>query len=164
MSPHQTVTVAVRLFAIWLAIYWIRFVPGFYFEGLRHDDSSAVAIALAASVFAIVCLLVLWFFPRTIARGLLPPSSAEPAPPASPDMWFSVGSSLLGLFVMTTAIPALLRNFAVLFLTRSGEMDASNLKYGLFYYSIEFVVGVWLILGAKGVKNLVVWARNAGHE
>ncbi len=65
---------------------------------------------------------------------------------------------------MTTAIPALLRNLAVLFLTRSGEMDLSSLKYALFYYAVEFVVGVWLILGAKGVKNFVLWARNAGQE
>jgi hypothetical protein len=79
-------------------------------------------------------------------------------------MWFSVGSTLLGLFVMTTALPALLRNLAVLFLTRSGDIDTGNLKYALFYYFAEFVIGLWLILGAKGVKNLVVWARNAGHE
>ena len=164
MSPHQTLAVAVRLFAIWLAIYWVRFVPGFYFEGLRQDDSSALAIALVTSVFAILCLLVLWFFPRMIARGLLPSPTAEPAPTASPDVWFSVGSTLLGLFVMTTAVPALLRNLAVLFLTRSGEMDTSNLKYALFYYSVEFVIGLWLILGAKGIKNLIVWARNAGHD
>lgn len=165
MSPHQTIAIAVRLFTIWLAIYWIRLIPGFYFEGLSQGDSSALAIAITASLFAVACLLVLWFFPRTIARGLLPSSSAEPVPTASPDMWFSVGSSLLGLFVMTSAVPALIRNLAVLFLTRSGElMDTSNLKFALFYYSIEFVIGIWLILGARGVKNFVAWARNAGYE
>ena len=57
-----------------------------------------------------------------------------------------------------------MRNLSVLFLTRSTEMDVSGLKYSLFYYFVEFVIGVWLILGAKGVKNFIVWARNAGHD
>jgi len=166
MSPHQTLSVAVRLFAIWLAIYWARFIPWFYSEGYHGDDSSALATAVASTVLAIVCLIVLWFFPRTIARGLLPvsnASNAEPAPAASPDTWFSVGSGLLGLFVVTNAIPALVRNLAVMFLTRSGDIDKTNLKYGLLYYFTELILAVWLILGAKGVKNLITWARNAGH-
>lgn len=163
MSPHQTLTVAIRLFAIWLAIYWASFIPWFYSEGYRGDDSAALAMALVSSVLAILCLVVLWFFPRMIARGLLPLSNAEPAPAASPDTWFSVGSGLLGLFVLTNAVPALVRNLAVMFLTRSGDIDTSNLKYGLLYYFTELILAVWLILGAKGIKNLIAWARNAGH-
>ena len=38
MSPIQTIAVAVRLFAIWLAIYAGRMLPQFYRETVRFDD------------------------------------------------------------------------------------------------------------------------------
>ena len=54
MSPHQTFAVAVRLFAIWLAIYAARTTPSFHRESVRTDDPNAgIAVLVVAALFMI---------------------------------------------------------------------------------------------------------------
>ena len=33
----------------------------------------------------------------------------------------------------------------------------------MFRYAIQLAFGVWLLLGAKGFRKLIWWARNAGR-
>jgi hypothetical protein len=164
MTPHQTLAVAVRLFAIWLAIYAARELLGFYIGGRERDDRYAVAIIATVTVVSVVFVVLLWFFPRTVARGLLPLSSDTPVKPSPPEMWIAVGSSLIGLWLVASAVPALLRNSLVMYLFRSESVDASGLVSGLVYYVIQFMVGLGLIVGASGIRKVFLWARYAGWD
>ena len=163
MTPHQTLAVAVRLFAIVFAIYIVRELLAFYLSA-REGDPHALSILATVSVLAVLFLVVLWFFPRTIARGLLPLSSDTPAQPSPPDIWFATGSSLIGLCLMAFAVPALARNSLVIYLFRSESVDMSGLRSGLLYYSIQFVLGVGLLFGANGLRKVFLWVRNAGSD
>src|SRR5689334_19176190 len=116
MTPHQMLTVAVRLFAIWLGLFAGRELLGMYLTGRQRGEEYMGAIATGVSILAIVIVIGLWFFPRTIARKLLPSSSDAPKAPAAPHTWFAVGASLIGLWLLATAVPGLLRNFFVLYL------------------------------------------------
>src|ERR1700728_825743 len=100
MTPHETIAVAVRLFAIWLLIWLIPSVLGFYAQFLKHDDPSKLLIAVVVTIVAAGLLLVLWFFPQTIARGLLRTSISESTPGTSADMWLAMGCALIGLWVL----------------------------------------------------------------
>jgi hypothetical protein len=162
MSPHQAVALGVRLFAIWLAIYVAREGVSLYALGRNQDDPYSHAIALGAFAVAALLLLVLWFFPRSVARGLLPPASDAPAPPASPDVWFAVGSALIGLWVMTSAVPAIGRDLAFMYLWREKLVDTTDLVNSLLYHVLELFVAAWLILGAAGVGKIIWGVRNAG--
>jgi hypothetical protein len=55
MSPIQTIAVAVRLFAIWLAIYAGRMLPQFYRETVSFDDPgmsvASVVIGILIALF-----------------------------------------------------------------------------------------------------------------
>src|SRR6266852_3182699 len=164
MTPHQTLAVAVRLFAIVFAIYIVRELLAFYVSAHERGGPYALAIAATVSVLAVLFLVVLWFFPRTIARGLLPLSSDTPAQPSPPDIWFATGSGLIGLCLMAFAVPALARNSLVIYLFRSESVDMSGLRSGLLYYSIQFVVGVGLLFGANGLRKVFLWVRNAGSD
>jgi hypothetical protein len=149
---------------VWLAVYVAREMLTFYLEGSRRGGSYALPIALAISIFAVLFVVALWFFPRTIARGLLSSSSADATPAASADMWLAMGCALIGLWLLSSALPALIRNLVFLYLSRSGEVDTTNLRYGLFYYFVELLMAVWLILGANGFRRIFWWARNAGQS
>jgi hypothetical protein len=162
VTPHQTLAVAVRLFAIWFAIYVARELLGFYAAGREHTDPHSLKIAVTVSIVAILFLVVLWFFPRSIARGLLSLSSETPAQPSAPDIWIAIGSSLIGLWLVASAVPALIRNPLLMYLFRSESMDMSGLRSGLLYYLVQFLVGIGLIFGANGIRKFIVWARNAG--
>jgi len=162
MSPHQTIAVAVRLFAVWLAIYAARSAPSFYRESVRTDDPNAGIVIILVLALVAVLVFFLWFFPRTVARNLLDTKSLTPSEPASPDTWFAVGCALLGLWLMVPALASLIYHLSVLFMAqRNPEIDTSNMGFAWVYYVTEIAIGVWLLLGARSARRLFWWARNA---
>jgi hypothetical protein len=162
MSPHQTIAVAVRLFAIWLAIYAGRMVPAFYREVSGTDDTGASVAIIVIAVFVLLFVLLLWFFPRTVARGLLDAKSLVPVEPASADTWFAVGCALIGLWLLIPALASVIYNLSVIYLAqRDSAIDMTSLRFPWTYYLVEIAFGVWLLLGARGIRRLFWWARNA---
>src|SRR5450631_3131562 len=162
MSPIQTAALVVRLFAIWLAIYWARWIPYLYAQAREADDMLASVTGILVTALGFAFVLALWFFPRTIARGLLPGESTSPPIPFPPASWFAVGCTLLGLWVFTSAVPGLVQNgFLLLYAQRNNISLPQNWGGTVIYYVVELGVGVWLLLGAAGVQKVVWWARNA---
>jgi hypothetical protein len=162
MSPHQTIAVAVRLFAVWLVIYVGRTAPSFYREAVRTDDFDARVVILLVAALTVALVLLLWFFPKTVARRLLDSKSLVAGEPVSIDTWFAVGCALLGLWLIVPALSSLIYHFAVQFMAqRNPEVEMSNANPTWVYWCAEIAFGVWLLLGAKGARKLFWWARNA---
>jgi hypothetical protein len=164
MTAHQTLAVAVRLFAVWLAVIAIRELAGGFIAGRDKSDAYILPIVVVAAVVSAVFVIVLWFFPRTIARGLLPSGHEAPANPSAPEVWFAIGCSLLGLWLAASAVPGVLRNLSVMYLYRSDSIDMSGLISGLIYLLAQIIVGVLLVVGANGIRRFVWWARHAGPD
>jgi hypothetical protein len=161
MSPHQAVAVAVRLFSAWLGTYVLRTVPAFYFES--HRDTPGLLYALLFFVLTGILVLALWFFPMTIAGKLLTSRPAEAAAAASPDLWLAMGCALIGLWMLTSSVPAVVRDaYAINFLSSEGG-DTSEVKQYLTYQVVQVAIGLWLVFGAKGFRRLFWWARTAGY-
>ena len=106
MSPHQAVAVAVRIFAAWLGITVLRDLASFAF--LRQSDIPGYGFAVIVVALAALLVAALWFFPGTIAGKLLSPDNARPEAAASPDLWLAIGCALLGLWMLTSALPTLI--------------------------------------------------------
>jgi hypothetical protein len=138
MSPHQTVAVAVRLFAAWLAVYVAREVLSFYLESSRHDDPHTLLIALSVSLVAAIVVLALWYFPQTVARKLLTSSAQEPALATPPDTWLAMGCALIGLWLLTTSLPALVRDLLILYVSRTTPDDTSAVQDWMLYHAVGF--------------------------
>jgi hypothetical protein len=62
MAPYQIVAAAVRLFAIWLAVYVVRATPAFLVELRKYDDDVGLAISLGVAGLVIAVVLVLGSF------------------------------------------------------------------------------------------------------
>ena len=161
MAPHQVIAVFIRLFAIWLAIYFARTAPALYREAVTADDSTMLAAIFVIAILIILFVLFLWFFPRTVARGLLDANSLAPAEPASPDTWFAVGCSLIGLWLLAPALASVIYNLSIFYMAQrdSSAPDTSDLHFAWVYYFAEIAIGVWLLLGARGARRLFWWAR-----
>jgi hypothetical protein len=162
MTPHQTIAVAVRLFAIWLVIYLIPGVVGFYTQFAKHGDPTKLLTAVVVTIVAGGLVLVLWCFPHTIARRLLTTASAASPSPISADTWLAMGCALIGIWVLASGLPALIRDLLILRLSDETYTDTSQVKQWLFYDLAQIVVAIWLLLGNKGVRKAFWWARNAG--
>jgi hypothetical protein len=164
VTPHQTIAVAVRLFAIWLLVCFVTKLIAFASQFSWQDSPRKhVAIVLISAVIA-VAVLALWFFPYTIARRLLRTSGTDPTASVAstpPDTWLAMGCALLGLWVLTASLPALIRDLVILNSSDTGT-DTSDIRHWLLYELVRVALGVWLLFGAKGFRRIFWWARYAG--
>jgi hypothetical protein len=159
VTPHQSVAVALRLFAVWLALRTLSTVPWFFEP--HASDTPGYVWSTFMLVLTVAVIFALWVFPRTIARKLLPPPDTEPQPSATPDLWLAMGCTLLGLWTLTTTIPRLVYDFFAL-TSMSPVDDSSQLRHWVLYNLVEVAIAVWLLLGAKGLRKLFWWAQNVG--
>ena len=165
MSPHQTLAVAVRLAAIWLFLYAISTMAGAYVEAHKYSaPDSLLPLFLGLGVVMLICSL-LWFFPFFVAKRLLPPSTTDNNQSPLFDGWFSVGCSLIGVWVLAKAIPALVSYVLSNYLGGNFWPDTFvvNPDWVLLvsFNAFHLIVGIWLFLGGKGLKKILIWARHA---
>lgn len=167
MTPHQALALGVRLFVIWCALAMVRELAALSTSRHLLDDSSMVGLFIGMYVLSAVVLLVLWFFPKSIARGLLPAASDVPTQSLSYQMWFTLGTMLLGLWFAASAITPILRNVSVLTVLRPELVNAEDLRslrVGTLYYVAELVLGLCLLFGAASIRKLIWRVRNAGPD
>jgi hypothetical protein len=157
VTPQQIVALALRLFAVWVGIQALAWVPGLFGTGMSGSQSANVYVSFMLAV-NIVIILVLWFFPRTIAGKLLPTHDTQSQPSPTADTWLAIGCTLIGLWKLTTTIPKLVVD---IFLLKS-IYDRSQLEQWVLYTVVELAIAGWLVLGGKGVNRLFRWAQYAG--
>src|SRR5262245_60101433 len=130
-------------------------------------DSQELTVVIVGSVVSVIVLLILWFFPKSIARGLLPNSPDVSTQALSYQMWFTLGTALLGLWFVASSITPILRNLSVLYVFRPEIInyeDVRSLRVGLLYYAVELALGLCLLFGATGIRKLIWRIRNAGPD
>jgi hypothetical protein len=165
MTPHQALALGVRLFVIWTALSMARELAALLNSRHMLDDTSMLTLFVGWYVLLTLVLLVLWFFPKSIARGLLPAAGDAATPALSYQMWFTLGIMLLGLWFAVSAVTPLLRNLSVLFVFRPeliNSEEVRTLRVGTLYYVAELVLGLCLVFGATGIRKLILWVRHAG--
>jgi hypothetical protein len=74
-----------------------------------------------------------------------------------------MGCALIGLLMLTSSVPDVVRNvYAINWLGSEGG-DTSEVKQYLAYQIVQVAIGLWLVFGAKGFRRLFWWARTAGY-
>ena len=163
MTPHQTIAVAVRLFAIWLFVSLATGLVTFARQFRMQDyPNKGLTMGLIA-VITVVVVLALWFFPQTVARRLLSTSPAPPSGSASvpADTWLAMGCGVVGLWVLASSLPATIRDVVIL-KSSDAITDTSEVRNWLLYDLGRVVIAVWLMFGAVGFRKIFWWARYAG--
>jgi hypothetical protein len=164
MSPQQVLAVSVRLFALWLLLYGATHIAGDYFyartPGLQISPFIPIALVL---ILGFLCGL-LWAFPLFVAKKILPISTEASTQTPLFENWFSVGCSLIGLFALSKAIPALVDyyviNAAALKLYPHTFVVSPDWPLHAGFNILQLIFGVWLFLGGKGLKKILMWARH----
>jgi len=162
MSPHQIIAVAVRLFAVWLAVRLVIATPVYYAQVSAQTGTNSSLLVYVVIALPIALLFLLWRFPLTIAGKLLTSTKHEPENSASPDLWLAMGCALIGLWLLASILPWLTQD---LMLYRDGFISSGpELRIKLAKYLAEVAISLWLIFGARGFRKLFWWAQNAGHS
>ena len=99
----------------------------------------------------------LWFFPLTVASKLISGKTTTEYPAISLDQIQSVGASLLGLWVLSSAVPNL--GYYAIAIFATGATVESGAFATIVRLTIEVVIGLWLLFGARGIFGIVQWSR-----
>jgi nitric oxide reductase large subunit len=162
MTPQQLIGVAVRLFAIWLALLSIGFfisLPS-ALNGLQGSRPSAVIASYAIGGVYLLAALALWTFPMVVAHRLLPRTAHTNV------LWFRahelarVGCALLGLWMLSRSLPAVV---ALLFRSFALSGDRSMFSTMLQDAQIDIAVSVFncafavlIIMRSRSFASLIV--------
>lgn len=162
MSREDVVAVACRLFSLFILATLIRTFPAAGAALLQQNSSLEMVLIIGAAVACVLagCAL-LWFFPLTIARKLLPvmkEARSETAMDSSRAL--SVGLTLVGIWMVGYSLPDLVYWVTHLMLVyRSGDTSFSILDEqgvaALVSTLAEVALGFWLILGSTGIKRMI---------
>src|SRR5882762_7390699 len=103
MTTHQVVALAVRLFAVWLAL---EGVPYFVYAPSQLASAALIAGYLTGGAY-LVAALILWVFPLLIARRLLPESTRGIKLSPSAVELTRTAVVVSGIFLLTWNLPYL---------------------------------------------------------
>lgn len=160
MTPRQSVAVGVRLFSVWLLLDGLATGYFSFIElGMNHS-AGAVAFGLVLALVWVLAAAALWRFPGAVARKLVPDdvndaSSSAHGLPA--DLWFETGCALIGIWLIVTSLAPLTQSIVETWMT------VDVIESGA-YFLIRIILGVGLVLGARGVRKIVRWTQYAGIQ
>lgn len=165
MSREDIIAVAVRLFALFLVVTAIRHAAGLTSLG-RYEELTTVMVSVTATIVALTFAFaaVIWYFPLTIARKLLP-SLRDAGTPLSAAGHKLQESALivLGLWVLASALPDTSYWLTLVVFTSGvgseGYTWPPDNKASMVATAVEIAIGFVLILGARGLSNLLYRLR-----
>ena len=161
VSREDIVAIASRLFAMFLALTAIRVAAtslGIILPG--HTDWTAVLYPLLAVFICIVPALLLWYFPRRIARMLLP-VMRDSGPPitASGGHIQAIALTILGAWILAQSISDATYWVALVKFMSASQYSAVGLsstqKASIARNVTEFALGVALLLGSGGLSTML---------
>jgi hypothetical protein len=158
MTPRQSIAVGARLFSVWLLLD--AFAEGYFalLEPGGNAPAFRLALVLGLSLVWVAAALALWCFPQVLARRLLSHESDDAVAASgetAADTWFATGCALIGVWVIVSTLPPFVQRLAISW--HSGARAGPNA-----YFLVRIGLGAYLILGARGLRKVVRWARYAG--
>lgn len=165
MNPIQIVALCVRLFTVW--IFWLGMngMCRAYLMARMLNPEVGMAPYFCGAILLVPMCLLLWLFPKLVAKAVLPKTPEAEARQPVFDEWFGVGCSLIGLWVLSNAIPGFLGQMVGDAIARHapgvGYSTMPTLPIYASIYAGQMIFGAWLFLGARGARRLLRWAREA---
>lgn len=161
MSREDIIAIASRLLAIYLAVLSTQIpISLLSIPDSQPIENSFLLIQLgtAASILALSALL--WFFPLTVARKLLP-VMREPQPLVSAPgaLALSLALAVLGFWLLARAVSDVTYWATVIWFSSRSALPMELLpehKAGIVTTVVEFALALALILGNRGIAN---WVR-----
>lgn len=168
MRKEQVVGLALRLFAIFLFIQALRQAAALI-PYLADSATARVSLSLVvvSTLVPVAIAVFLWLLPLTIATKLIPGVNAkEPRSTLTATEIASVAFPVLGLWVLTSAVPDTFYWAMFIYIVKSSDVGRPELSPenigNIVATVVELLIGFWLLLGSKGVFGLLKRLRYAG--
>jgi hypothetical protein len=179
MHKKDIAIVAIRLLAIYIIIMAISALPHYLgmFLSLSSSDAfgkSSLLGMLAASLVHILIGFGLWFYSQPIATLVIKdlPEDIPANTESRLNNIQSVAVSILGLFVLSSAIPSMAKLIVIVISPSSSieygySIDAlgrhsNNIPFAeLAKQIVSFCLGLWFFFGSRGIVAFIktIWGK-----
>lgn len=170
MRKEQVVGLALRLFAIFLLMQALRQAAALIpYLADSATGRVGLGVVLVSTLVPVAIAAFLWLLPLTIATKLIPGVNAkEPRSTLTATEIASVAFPILGLWVLTSAIPDMFYWATFAYIVKSSnvgrpELSPENIG-NIVATGVELLIGFWLLLSSKGVVGLLKRLRYAGSS
>lgn len=164
MDYRDISTLLLRIAGVVIVIFAVIQIPGHFLNYYRlQEDSLLLFLGTAALPVALTILLgvLLWLFPNTVTNKIVGGSDQ----PSGFDLEKIqvIAFSVLGLYVLVRAVGDLV--YWGSFMTMSSTIEPGGTLLSLDRYAdlfatlAEFVLGLFLTFGSKGLSSLVAKVR-----
>jgi hypothetical protein len=168
LTREDVIAVASRLFAVYLVVLSVQSIAlsvGTLFGRVWETYWIVLMWLLYAATLLIVGLL--WFFPLSIARKLLPVArDTSGTPLGETNDLQSIAFSVLGAWVLATALSDV-ASWLVFFLyierTRTDYSVSAENTAGIASTVVQFAIGIYLLIGSRGFARLLYRIRYSSN-
>jgi len=178
LSPPPMVAVVwCRIFALWLLANGLTDGAGFvgYLASrlirsrLQYQDDIASAMMFSSILPCAVFLLMAWYCWRkapALARRMAAGSDHGPSQRGiTSNELLHIILIGIGVYLLTTGIPSLAWPlYLVITIPRNGPPDITQIRASFFSSVVRSGLGVWLILGTRGIAQLVRSHSGGWHD
>ena len=169
-SLYSILCIVIRLGAVLFAVKALAGLFTFFSPGQIDAYSAAeLQVALLVSGAYLLIAFLLWLYPGPLARLAAARSAHqvfESPLTAGQIQWIAL--SVLGMsWVMAGIIDLANLGYQYIWLPDNlgtGELAADKLKWEIAYDLLEVVIGISVVLGARGLTNLLHRVRYAGSS
>ena len=167
MNKEEMVGLAVRLFAVYLAITTLANLGSLIaFSKMGATQEVSFGFLAPAVGIPVGVAISLWLWPLSVARKLLPENKDETPEESHATLaeYQAVAFSVLGMWLLVEYLPTLFYWFGYAFYLNGHPGESFTAKdYGKAISTVfGLVIGLWLLFGARGIVGLVRYARSAG--
>jgi hypothetical protein len=165
MNKREIVALGIRVASLFLIFLSIRDGAGLLANAHNHDGqiNPLVLSGVAVMLCFLVVAVILYKFPLTLARHLLPESSADKAgvTKITIEEAQAAAFSVTGVFILVLTVPDLIYSIVLLLqiINSYDEMfiDQAPINYfaSLLSTVVQVAMGFWLLLGANRIVRLI---------
>ena len=162
MKVHHYVGIGIKLFAIWLFLFSIQNMV-FFLENIIYGTVTGVWASITISSLTYIpwlfIAIILWNFPLSIAKKIIPPEADVNPEGISASSLLSVLISAMSLFFLYRSIMDGVYWVTLLNLSENGVNATFNPdnKASVFATGVEFLAAALLFFNSRKIS---LWARN----
>lgn len=166
LSREDIVAVAVRLFAVFLAVQAIRLIA----QAISADSgvtSGDFALGILITViFPFMAAVLLWLFPLSIASTLLPIDKNKASLSINSNPILETGCILIGLWLFASALTDTFYWVVILIVTIRSDFEFSDIPTediaNMIATGVQIFVALYLLLGYRSILNALNSLRSKG--
>ena len=165
MTQNYIAKLSFKLLAVYFVMqifYQSHSILTYYFYSNEipvHEKVNFVISVIPSVLFSLFGI-ILWFIAPYLANAVFKPKPDDTSIQVSIEDFHSVAFSVAGLYLLTMSLSAVVE-FIVYNMEMVKTEGRSPLTSLIIIAILKIVIGLWLILGSKGIVNVIRRLRRA---